>query len=171
MAFVVGSVRAIVTHFGVCGDLCNDVMQSLGFVQQLLPLWAFIALFRYSQGLPFLLEALLTLASVNWQNKSIQKRIFFAPVKFQHSDYSSSTPCPICWVTQCHLCSGCAVPPVASVSLARYKTPHKKLRGRRVYLMSPSCSLVYFCRNRAKREQILGREASAFISSLIPLRR
>lgn len=64
--FVVGSVRAIVTHFGVCGDLCNDGMQSLGFVQQLLPLWAFIALFRYFQGLPFLLEALLTLTSVNW---------------------------------------------------------------------------------------------------------
>lgn len=71
MAFVVGTVRARVTHFGVCGDLCNDVMQSLGFVQQLLPLtdllpWAFIALFRYCQGLPCLLAALLTLASVNW---------------------------------------------------------------------------------------------------------
>lgn len=52
-------------------DLCNDVMQALGFVQQLFPLpdlllWVFIALFRHCQGCPCLLAALLTLASVNW---------------------------------------------------------------------------------------------------------
>lgn len=145
---------------GICGSICQshsksfwgswgplqcNVMQFLGFFQLPLPLpdplpGAFIAVFRYwqelaaiapRQGLPYLLAALLTLASANWYNRQIGQYYFFVPVKFQHRNYFSSGSCPVHWVNLHYFCPGHAVEPVALARVlpgARHMKLLKKLR-------------------------------------------